>query len=64
MPDYDVTPQNLRDFLAEKDNNDFIIDQFQKAFADYKNAKHLVISENICGRIKEELIKNDSEIRL
>lgn len=64
LPDYDLSAQNLRDFLANKDNNDFIIDLFNEAFEASKKGAPFDISERFCAKIKEELLKKDEEIKL
>lgn len=64
LPDYDLSAQNLRDFLANKDNNDFIIDLFKEAFEASKKGEPFDISERFCTKIKEELLRKDEEIKL
>lgn len=64
LPDYDLSAQNLRDFLANEDNNDFIIDLFKEAFEANKIGVTCDISERFCTKMKEELLKKDEEIKL
>lgn len=64
LPDYDLSSQNLRDFLANKENNEFIINLFNQAFEARYQGKELDISESFCLYIKNELSKNDYEITL
>lgn len=64
LPDYDISPQNLRDFLADDKNNDFVLELFQEAFDAYAKGEEIDISERLCLRLKENLIKGETDIKL
>lgn len=64
LPENDLSTQNLRDFLADEKNNDFVISLFQEAFNEYTQGRSLDISERFCARMKENLSKGDEEIKL
>lgn len=64
LPDYDLSPQNLREFLANQENNDFIISLFQEAFEANLKGGTLDISERFCQHIKIGLNNDDEAIKL
>lgn len=64
LPENNLSTQNLREFLADKNNNDFVIDLFKKAFEEYSKGHTFDISEQFCLKMKENLSKEDEEIKL
>lgn len=64
LPDYDLSAQNLRDFLADESNNEFVIGLFTEAFDANVKGGYVDISGRFCQHVKDELIKYDKEIRL
>ena len=63
LPENDLSTQNLREFLADEKNNDFVINLLTEAFSEYAKGRSMDISERFCGRMKELLSGND-EIKL
>ena len=64
LPDYDLSSQNLRDILSDKENNNFIIELFKRAFKARAQGIEIDISEQFCQYIKDKLSKDDDEIKL
>lgn len=64
LPENDLSAQNLREFLADENNNEFVISLLQEAFNEYTRGRSLDISERFCARMKENLSKDDEEIKL
>ena len=64
LPENDLSPQNLREFLADENNNEFVINMLQEAFNEYARGRSLDISEQFCVKIKESLSREDLEIKL
>lgn len=64
LPDYDISPQNLRDFLADETNNNFVLGLIREAFDSYAKGETKDISERFCQKIKEDLIKEETDIKL
>ena len=59
-----LSTQNLREFLADENNNDFIINLIKEAYKKYSNGETLDISDRFCKKMKENLSKNSEEIKL
>ena len=64
LPVNDLSSQNLREFLADENNNDFVIDLLQEAFNEYAKGRTLDISDRFCAKMKEILSAEDKEIQL
>ncbi len=64
LPENDLSTQNLREFLADENNNEFVINLLQEAFSEYAKGQTLDISERFCIKMKENLSKDDVEIKL
>lgn len=63
LPENDLSTQNLREFLADEKNNDFVINLLTEAFSEYSKGRSIDISERFCARMKEILSGSD-EIKL
>lgn len=64
LPDNELSTQNLREFLADENNNEFVIGLFKEAFEVYSQGRTIDISERFCGKMKENLMKEDEVIKL
>lgn len=64
LPENDLSTQNLREFLADENNNEFVINLLQEAFNEYAKGITMDISERFCIKMKENLLKDDMEIKL
>ena len=64
LPENDLSTQNLREFLADENNNEFVINLLQEAFNEYAKGRTMDISERFCLKMKENLSKDDVEIKL
>lgn len=64
LPENDLSTQNLREFLADENNNEFVINLLKEAFNEYAKGLTLDISERFCVKMKENLSKDDVEIKL
>lgn len=64
LPENDLSTQNLREFLADEKNNEFVIDLLQEAFNEYAKGSTMDISERFCLKMRENLSKKDVEIKL
>lgn len=56
--------QNLKDYLNDAINNDYIIPLFTQAFDDYSKGKQVNIGKNLCDMVKAYVSKDDKEIKL
>lgn len=61
LPQYQLTSQNLRDLLANKDLSDQIQDLFQQAFDAKKDNKEFDIAAPLCEMMKQQVAKSDEE---
>ena len=64
LPENDLSSQNLREFLADENNNEFVISLFQEAFDEYARGRTMDISDRFCAKMKAILSAEDKEIRL
>lgn len=64
LPDNELSTQNLREFLADENNNEFVIGLFKEAFDEYSQGRIIDISERFCWKMKESLMKDDEIIKL
>lgn len=64
LPENDLSSQNLREFLADENNNDFVIELFQEAYNEYAKGRTIDISDRFCEKMKENLLKDSVEIKL
>lgn len=64
LPDNGLSSQNLREFLADESNNEFVINLFQEAFQVYAKGEKLDISERFCEKMRENLTKGVEDIKL
>ncbi len=64
LPGNDLSTQNLREFLADENNNEFVISLLQEAYSEYEKGQTMDISERFCVKMKENLSKDDVEIKL
>ena len=64
LPKYNCTKQNLRDFLVDEKNNDFIIATFKEAFLGKGSGKSIDISDRFCKKIKDYVNVVTDDIKL
>lgn len=64
LPENNLSSQNLREFLADENNNDFVIRLFQEAYDEYAKGRTMDISDRFCEKMKENLLKDSVEIKL
>lgn len=64
LKDNQLSTQNLREFLADENNNIFVINLVKEAYEKYSNGETLDISDRFCKKMKENLSKNNEEIKL
>lgn len=64
LPKNNLSTQNLREFLADETNNDFVIELMKSVFDHYSKGQIKSISERFCERMKEKMSKNSEELKL
>lgn len=64
LPKYNCTKQNLRDFLVDEKNNDFIITIFKEAFKEKGAGKSIDIADRFCKEIKDYVNIVTDDIKL
>ena len=64
LPKYNCTKQNLRDFLVDEKNNDFIITAFKEAFKEKESGKNINIADRFCKEIKAYVNVVTDDIKL
>ena len=64
LPKYNCTKQNLRDFLVDEKNNDFIITTFKEAFQKKGSGKSIDIADRFCKEIKDYVNVMTDDIKL
>ena len=61
LPKYQLTSQNLRDLLANKDLSDQIQDLFQQAFDAKKTNNDFDLANPLCEMMKQQIVESDEE---